>query len=380
MTEKQESLKDALKSIKKQGLHIGALSESVPPIEALSTGNLGIDTITGIGGLPRGRIIELYGLPSSGKSTTAIQAAVQAQRQGLIVLYLDYENAFDPAYCQALGLDIDAETFLFSQPDTLEQGMNALRRVTRTGELGLAIVDSVAMMISERELEADVGGSKFSDKAKLMYQLMRQLAVETRKSKTTVVFLNHLLTKIDMSPMGARLSAQGIKQKTTPGGEAVKFYASVRLEFRQLKRGKSKEDNPLTGEREDASTSQEVGITCVKNKVGPPYRSAVCHIRYGAGFSQVWTALDILESHGAVKKSGATYKFPPELEADYPKGEANIVEFIEAQEGLAAKVVAMAAALVKPKEPVVEDEEIPEVPEEVPEPIIAPGSPVIEVN
>jgi recombination protein RecA len=310
---------------KKDDLRIASLDE-MEEVEGLSTGNILIDYITGVGGLPRGRLIELFGPPSSGKTTTALQTAVTAQREGKTVLYLDYEHALDPEYCQMLGLSIDP-TFLFTQPDSFEQGSNAMRRLVETGELGLVIVDSVASMTPEKTAEIETGSqSNFGVKARLMGQLMEQLTPVLHRTATTCVFLNQMRDRPDLRT--------GITTKVTPGGHALKFYSSMRIEYRQVGNIKRKRWDPLVNDHVEVNDETKVLVHVVKNKVGPPFRKAEVRVRYGRGFSQEWAALSVLLAYGMVKKSGSTYRFDSSLipRDELPEsvvGEDKVLEAIE---------------------------------------------------
>lgn len=366
-----KSLDEALKNIQKsRELRIASLGDLGLEVEAVTTGNIAIDEILGVGGLPKGRIMEFYGPPSSGKTTCALQAAAAFQKSetGKSLLFLDYEYALDPAYCAALGLDITAPTFLTGQPETFEQGMNSLRELIETGEVGFVIVDSVAAMAIEKEMEIETGGSTFADKAKLMAQTMRQLTPIVKKHDVVCIFLNHVRDVIDSSPMGQRLSAQGIKRKTTPGGEALKFHASVRIEFKQVGNVRDKEENALTNEVEDVVKQTKVKVTTVKNKVAPPYRDCEIRVRYGQGFSQAYSVFKILVDHKAVKKgTGGVYTFPEALRKDEDtatiRGETNAVHEIETNPEWLEKLRAHAQELLDAKRaespaPVADDDDV----------------------
>jgi recombination protein RecA len=294
---------------KKRGLSIGSLDEVLEDVEGISTGNLALDYITGCWGLPKGRIIELYGLQSSGKTTTALQAAATAQQAGLNVVFLDYEHSLDPDYCAALGLDPFDPSFVVSQPSTFEEGFNALRDLVATKEVGIVIVDSVAAMVTEKEMEIETGSEKdFGRKAKMMAQSMRQLTGPLAVAGTTAVFLNHVRDVIDISPIGKRLAGAGVERKTTPGGTALKFHAAVRMHFKGIGKVSQEGTDSLTTETERTKVGEKVQVVVEKNKVGPPFRKAELRLRYGKGFSSAWTVLQILVSHGAIKKkSGGMY-------------------------------------------------------------------------
>jgi recombination protein RecA len=330
-----KSLAAALKNINdKRDLRIASLGELGLDVEAVTTGNIALDHISGVGGLPKGRIIELFGPPSSGKTTCALQAAARAQKAGDTILYLDYEYALDPSYCAALGLDINDPSFLIGQPDTFEQGMNALRELIDTGDIKFVIVDSVAAMALEKEMEIETGGSTFADKAKLMAQAMRQLTGPVANHDVVCVFINHVRDVIDSSPMGQKLAASGIKRRTTPGGEALKFHASVRVEFKPIGTVRGETVNTLTNEKEPSIEWTKVMATFVKNKVAPPMRHAEVRVRYGHGFSQAWSVFSILVGYGAIKKKAAgVYEIPTSLRRDPDeasiRGESNFLDALD---------------------------------------------------
>lgn len=355
--DRSKSLSEALSKISSdRDLRIGSLNDFNLGVEALSTGNVAIDAITGVGGLPKGRIIELYGPPSSGKTTTALQAAARAQVNGENVLYLDYEHALDPTYCRALGIDTSADSFLLAQPDTFEQGMNAMRELIETGEIGMVIVDSVAAMVIEKELSIETGGSTFADKAKLMAQTMRQLTPIVQKYGVVCVFLNHLQDVIDASPMGQKLAASGVKRTTTPGGKALKFHASLRMEYKPIGNIRSKGFDELTNEKDDVVSGSKVQVTVTKNKVAPPFKTCEVRVRFGKGFSQAWSALNILVNYGVVKKKAGGYyefkkvgdsKLTPEGQSEWStQGEDNVVSLIEMTPAWEDALVAYAKMLL----------------------------------
>lgn len=356
---KEKSLDDVLAEIRKElDVSVGPLNDVSFDVESISTGNIAIDAITGVGGIPRGRLTELYGLPASGKSSCAIQAAVQAQRMGLRVLFLDFEFALDTEYCKALGLDTAADTFLFAQPETLEQGVKIARRLLDTGELGLIIVDSVASMTTERELSAEPGRT-FQDKALLLSQALRPLVGELKRKNTACIFLNHLQDVVDLSPMGQRMAGQGIKRTTTPGGKALKYYASLRMEFAVKQSKKGHWLNPVTNENEDINTQSIVLVKVTKNKLAPPFRAAEVRVRYGKGFSQPVSVLGILVAYGLVKKKTAGYfEFPADLDPGIGtiQGEEKILELMESDSDWAELLAIRAQELVdKNMKPVVTD-------------------------
>lgn len=293
-------ISDILKDIsKKYGLTAGSMSDVTEKVEGLTTGNLVIDYLTGVGGLPVGRVTELYGQPSSGKTTTALQAAAKLQ-QRLIdegrdehILYLDYEHALDPAYCADLGLDVDNPTFIVIQPNWLEQGANAAEKLTRTGKVRMSIWDSVAEMTPE---DAEFGvRTNAMDRARLMNSLLQRQVSILHENRCAGVFLNHMVEAVTM---GGRPGMP--PQETSPGGKALKFYASVRLAYKQIKPIKGKRYDPLTGGTTEQVVGMDVKVKVTKNKIGIAHREANVRVRLGQGFDEFWSALQILVAHNAI--------------------------------------------------------------------------------
>lgn len=307
------TLAETLADLRKNDAPIGTLKDFDMTARPLSTGNIALDAITGVGGLPRGRVIELFGMPSSGKTTTALQTAALVQQTGGNVVYLDYERSLDEAYCTQLGLDVNDPSFIYIMPESFEQGANLFRRLLQTGEVDLMICDSVARMVTESELNADTGKAVMADRAKMMHQFLRQITNDLQKYDCAAVFLNHVQDVVDASPIGQKLKAQGINRKTTPGGTALKFYASMRIEFKQVGNIRGKVDNLILNETADEMVATKVQATVVKNKVAKPFGVAEVRNRYGEGFSQEWSVLDILVRHNAIKKgTGGWFSFPTE--------------------------------------------------------------------
>lgn len=311
-----KSLQEALSELrKKEGVEIGAFSEfehAVP--RGLTTGNITLDTLTGIGGFPSGRITELVGPPSSGKTTAALQCAAKVQQAGGTVMFQDFEQALDPIYCKALGLDVDAETFLYMAPQSFEQGANAFRSLQEaSGAIDLVIHDSVASMTTQHELEAATGAVQVADRAKMLYQYTRQLNPLLNRTDCAAIFLNHLLELVDATPMGQQLARRGIKRTTTPGGNALRYYSSLRVEFKQIGNLRTAEMDLLANEEVDVVRQTKTQVTVVKNKVADPFRTAELRVRFGKGFSQTYSVLSVLTAYGTVKRSGAWFTFPPDL-------------------------------------------------------------------
>ncbi|MCU0082394.1 recombinase RecA [Streptococcus danieliae] len=293
--ERKKALDDALKLIEKdfgKGSIMRLGERMDQKVQVMSSGSLALDIALGAGGYPKGRIIEIYGPESSGKTTVALHAVAQAQKEGGIAAFIDAEHALDPAYAQALGVNIDE--LLLSQPDSGEQGLEIAGKLIDSGAIDLVVVDSVAALVPRAEIDGDIGDSHVGLQARMMSQAMRKLGASINKTKTVAIFINQLREKV-----GVMFG----NPETTPGGRALKFYASVRLDVRGNSQIKG------TGDQKDENIGKETKIKVVKNKIAPPFKEAVVEVIYGEGISATGELVKIASDLDIIKKSGAWYSY-----------------------------------------------------------------------
>jgi recombination protein RecA len=331
--DKQKALDAALGQIERaygKGSVMKLGQNKVMEVEAISTGSLGLDIALGIGGLPKGRVIEIYGPESSGKTTLALHVTAEAQKAGGICAFVDAEHALDPIYARKLGVDVDE--LLISQPDTGEQALEIADTLVRSGAIDILVIDSVAALTPRAELEGEMGDSLPGLQARLMSQALRKLTASISKSNTMVIFINQIRMKI-----GVMFGSP----ETTTGGNALKFYASVRLDIRRIGAIKAR----------DEVVGNETRVKVVKNKVAPPFRQVEFDIMYGEGISKTGELLDLGVTGGIVEKSGSWYSYNGERVGQgrenaktFLKENPDIADSIEssirANAGLIAEIIA----------------------------------------
>jgi recombination protein RecA len=285
-------------------------------IDVVPSGSLGLDLALGIGGFPRGRVIEIYGPESSGKTTLALHAIAEAQKRGGTCAFIDAEHALDPIYARKLGVDVD--NLLISQPDTGEQGLEIADTLVRSGAIDVLVIDSVAALVPRAELEGEMGDSHVGLHARLMSQALRKLTGSISRSKTMMIFLNQIRLKI-----GVMFG----NPETTTGGNALKFYASVRMEIRRI--GAIKDREEVTG--------NQTRVKVVKNKLAPPFRQVEFDIMYGEGISKVGELIDLGVKAGIVEKSGAWFSYDSQRVG---QGRENAKQFLRDHPDIAATIEA----------------------------------------
>ncbi|MGJ5046712.1 recombinase RecA [Bradyrhizobium oligotrophicum] len=318
--DKSKALSAALSQIERQFgkgsvMRLGKNDRSMD-VETVSTGSLGLDIALGIGGLPKGRIVEIYGPESSGKTTLALHTVAEAQKKGGICAFIDAEHALDPVYARKLGVNIDE--LLISQPDTGEQALEICDTLVRSGAVDVLVVDSVAALVPKAELEGEMGESLPGLQARLMSQALRKLTASINKSNTMVIFINQIRMKIGVmygSP------------ETTTGGNALKFYASVRLDIRRI--GAIKERDEVIG--------NSTRVKVVKNKLAPPFKQVEFDIMYGEGVSKMGEILDLGVKAGIVEKSGAWFSYDSQR---LGQGRENSKSFLKTNPDMTAKIEA----------------------------------------
>ncbi len=317
-SERQKALDSALAQIERQFgkgsiMRLGG-DNPVAEIESTSTGSLGLDIALGIGGLPKGRVIEIYGPESSGKTTLTLHVVAEEQKKGGVCAFVDAEHALDPHYARKLGVNLDE--LLISQPDTGEQALEIVDTLVRSGAVSLVVVDSVAALTPKAELEGDMGDATVGAQARLMSQAMRKLTASISRSNCMVIFINQIRMKI-----GVMFGSP----ETTTGGNALKFYASVRLDIRRI--GSIKDRDEVVG--------NATRVKVVKNKVAPPFRQVEFDIMYGEGISKTGELLDLGVKAGVVEKSGSWFSYGDER---IGQGRENAKSFLKENPGIAQEI------------------------------------------
>ncbi|KGF14826.1 recombinase RecA [Peptostreptococcus sp. MV1] len=316
---KMEALNEALKKIEKEHGKgsVMKLGETTGlDIDSIPTGVIGLDIAAGVGGLPRGRIIEVYGPESSGKTTVTLHCIAEAQKRDGIAAFIDAEHALDPVYARALGVDVD--NLIISQPDTGEQALDIAESLIRSGAIDILVIDSVAALVPKAEIEGDMGDSHVGLQARLMSQALRKLTGSIKKSNCVVIFINQLREKV-----GVMFG----NPETTTGGRALKFFSTMRIEVRRV--DSIKQGDKILGNR--------TRIKIVKNKVAPPFKQIEFDIMYGTGISKSGDLLDVAAGIDVIKKAGAWYSYNDEKMG---QGRENSKRFLEENEDIAAEIEA----------------------------------------
>ncbi len=326
---KKKALSAALGQIEKQFgkgsvMRMGDTSV-VREVEAISTGSLGLDIALGVGGLPRGRVVEIYGPESSGKTTLTLQVIAEAQKLGGTAAFVDAEHALDPVYAEKLGVDVDE--LLVSQPDTGEQALEITDMLVRSGAIDIVVVDSVAALTPKAEIEGDMGDTHVGLQARLMSQALRKLTGNINRSNTMVIFINQIRMKI-----GVMFG----NPETTTGGNALKFYSSVRLDIRRI--GAIKRGDEVVG--------NETRVKVVKNKVAPPFKQVEFDLLYGEGISREGEIIDLGVKQGIVEKAGAWYSYNGDR---IGQGKDNVRKFLKENPAIAVDIEAQIRAKLLPQ-------------------------------
>ncbi|WP_339892024.1 recombinase RecA [uncultured Alteromonas sp.] len=325
---RSKALDAALSQIEKQfgkGSIMKLGENKTMDVETISTGSLGLDIALGAGGLPLGRIVEIYGPESSGKTTLTLEVIAEAQRQGKTCAFVDAEHALDPIYAEKLGVNIDE--LLVSQPDTGEQALEICDMLTRSGAVDVIVVDSVAALTPKAEIEGDIGDSHVGLAARMMSQSMRKITGNLKRSNTMMIFINQIRMKI-----GVMFG----NPETTTGGNALKFYASVRLDIRRI--GAVKEGDEVVG--------NETRVKVVKNKIAPPFKQAEFIIKYGEGISKQGELIDLGVKHKLVDKAGAWYSYNGDR---IGQGKSNCMNFLKENPEISNEIEAKLRELLLPK-------------------------------
>ena len=330
---RKKALAAALGQIEKQFgkgsvMRLGDAAAAAYDVESVSTGSLGLDLALGIGGLPRGRVVEVYGPESSGKTTLTLQVIAEIQRIGGTAAFVDAEHALDPSYAEKLGVNV--QDLLVSQPDTGEQALEITDMLVRSGAVDIVVIDSVAALTPRAEIEGEMGELQVGLHARLMSQALRKLTGNIKRSNTMVIFINQIRMKI-----GVMFGSP----ETTTGGNALKFYASVRLDIRRI--GAIKKGEEVVGNM--------TRVKVVKNKVAPPFREAEFEIMYGQGISREGEIIDLGSTHGIIEKSGAWYSYKGER---IGQGKDNVRNYLQQHKEMAREIEEQVRAkLMPPKQP-----------------------------
>ena len=330
-TEKAKALQAALAQIEKQFgkgsiMRLGE-GEVIEDIQVVSTGSLGLDIALGVGGLPRGRVVEIYGPESSGKTTLTLQVIAEMQKEGGTCAFIDAEHALDIQYAQKLGVNL--QELLISQPDTGEQALEIVDALVRSGSIDLIVIDSVAALTPKAEIEGEMGELQVGLHARLMSQALRKLTGNIKRSNTIVIFINQIRLKI-----GVMFG----NPETTTGGNALKFYSSVRLDIRRI--GAIKNGEEVVG--------NQTRVKVVKNKVAPPFREAEFEIMYGEGISREGEIIELGANHSIIEKAGAWYSYKGER---IGQGKENVREFLKKNPAIAKDIETQVRAKLLPEKP-----------------------------